>query len=331
MLLSNIIAVNSGNYSSEEFSAMATRAAGLAVVIFILQWIATVLNPWRILLLLGLMLTPLLVYATLISFESIGAERAAPLEVHPNWWGELLFCYSVCALAMPNRVIKWVMLGVTFLLFYLVQSRGALLASLVMIGVYGASTIQSNLVRPKHYLYGSIVLSCVVMVLLWRFGFTTILDFLTDDVMRLDDSYRGLDSAFVGREEGWALAWETFLANPIFGQGLDTMTQVHNGFLRLAAEGGLIMLVVVLGLTWFGIVNTRRTGNRLGFAIIVGYLVMVLLAPRFLNTNLASIVFFMSIFPWRTTGKEGQTNSKGGVSEQGNFMQALRNKGIHYG
>lgn len=307
-LLLNIV-ININNYSNADFGPLAARIAGLSMLLLILQWSAVALNPVRIMVSLGLTLTPLVFYATGVSLVDSEVERAAPLAIHPNWWGELLFCYSACALVTPNKIIKLTMLGVALLLFYLVQSRGAFVASMVTAGIYLSSSARVTRWNIRRGILGCIALVLAVIALIWWIGLTRTADFLSDEVLFLNHEYRGIDSGFVGRLDGWWLAWQAFLANPIFGQGLDTMTDVHNGFLRLMAEGGIVMLVSVLWLSWAGIIAALRTGNHIGFAVIIGYFVMVLFAPRFLNMNLASTVFFLSIFPWCTVEYAGQSRS----------------------
>src|SRR5450759_4518722 len=204
MLLSNI-AINFNNYSNADFGLLAARVAGLSILIFILQWSVIAFNPVRIMVILGFTLTPLVCYATMVSLGNLGVERSAPLGIHPNWWGELLFCYSACALVMPNRVIKWSMLGVVLLLFYLVQSRGAFVASTVTGGIYFASTVRFKPQNTRRYIFVGIVLVLAVIALLWWFGLMQIVDFISNDVFLLNNEYRGVDSDFVGRTEGWSL------------------------------------------------------------------------------------------------------------------------------
>jgi O-antigen ligase len=102
-----------------------------------------------------------------------------------------------------------------------------------------------------------------------------------------------------GRLDGWQKAFDIFMAQPIFGQGFDTLTEVHNGFLRLAGEGGLMLLLVTVALIGTGLRNAMKTKNYLAASIILGYLIYAMTYPRMLNMNLAAAVFYLSVFPWK--------------------------------
>jgi O-antigen ligase len=82
----------------------------------------------------------------------------------------------------------------------------------------------------------------------------------------LSGSGSGLSSN--GRSQLWSEAWGLFTSHPLFGAGtgsffgFDGLNQYpHNLFLEVAAElglVGLVLLVVFLASSWFGVVRAAR-------------------------------------------------------------------------
>jgi len=123
--------------------------------------------------------------------------------------------------------------------------------------------------------------------------------FIRDDVLLWNNPYRGVDSGLTGRLAGWQESFDIFMARPILGNGIDTLTDVHNGFLRLAGEGGLMLLLAIAALIGAGLRNAMKARNYLAVSIILGYLIYAMTYPRMLNMNLAAVVFYLSVFPWK--------------------------------
>jgi len=98
--------------------------------------------------------------------------------------------------------------------------------------------------------------------------------------------------------EGWHQALSIFAENPIFGQGLDTLNEVHNGFLRLAGEGGLLLLLPILFMMGMAVYQSLKNRNYLALSVLFGYAVYALTYPRMLNMNLASAIFYLCVFYW---------------------------------
>lgn len=73
----------------------------------------------------------------------------------------------------------------------------------------------------------------------------SVVDFVSQHVMLLNNPYRGLDTGLTGRLTGWDDAISGFMQSPFLGRGFDSYLFVHNGFLQLLAEGGLVLVVVI--------------------------------------------------------------------------------------
>lgn len=300
VMISNI-SFNAGNYSetSVPLEFALAHIAGIIGILFALQWAATNLPTHTLLRNLTCLLTPLVILAIAASLQSGDfSARQTPFGIHPNWWGELGFALTACALAIPHWKARAFPLALAILLFFLVQSRGALLAAVSSIGIYVLlSTRWKRLFNPLQLALASALLVAVgVGLFVYQYRAIQAWLFLRDEVLLWDNPYRGIDSGLTGRISGWREAADIFMTQPVFGQGIDTLTNVHNGFLRLAGEGGMMLLLVVGLLVGVGLRDALKARNHLTVSIILGYLIYAMTYPRMLNMNLAAIVFYLSLF-----------------------------------
>lgn len=304
VLLSTIV-FNKSNYSapttSLEFALAHT--SGIIGILFAVQWAATNLRAQQILRHLALLLVPLIFVGIMVSIQTGGlASRQSPFGIHPNWWGELGFALTSCALALPHWRARAVPIAAATVLFVLVQSRGALLAAVAGIGIYLLlSTRRQRLFTPLQItlVLALAVISGIALFFYQNYSIQTWL-FLRDEILLWNDPYRGVGTGLTGRLAGWREAFEMFMAQPMLGQGFDTLSEVHNGFLRLAGEGGLILLLIVMVLIGVGLRHGLKTENHVAVSIILSFLVYIMTYPRMLNMNLAAVVFYLSVFRWKT-------------------------------
>ena len=304
VVMFSAILFNTGNYSetsvSVEFALV--HIGGVIGMLFALQWAATNLMAQRVLRNLAFLLTPLVMFAIAISLTSGGlASRQSPLDIHPNWWGELGFALTACALAMPRWWARAVPIAAAVILFILVQSRGALLAAFSSIVTYLLlSTRWHRLLNPSRLaIVSALATFASVTFLVYQHHTIQAWLFIRDDILLWNNPYRGADSGLTGRVTGWQDAFAIFMESPIFGNGIDTLTDVHNGFLRLAGEGGLILLLTIGALIGVGLRNAAKARNYLAISIMLGYIIYAMTYPRMLNMNLAAVVFYLSVFPWK--------------------------------
>ena len=304
VVMISTVLFNTGNYSqaSVPLQFALAHVAGIIGILFALQWAATNLVAQTVLRNLVLLLAPLVMLAIAVSLQSSGfTSRQSPFGIHPNWWGELGFALTGCALALSHWKARALPLALTAVLFVLVQSRGALLAAVSATTIYLLlSTRWQRFFRPFRLAMTSLLLISVGAVLLvyqdqpiqaWLF--------LRDEVLLWNDPYRGVDSGLTGRLFGWQEAFEIFMEKPIIGNGIDTLSDVHNGFFRLAGEGGIILLLTIAALIGAGLSHALKARNYLAVSIILGYLIYTMTYPRMLNMNLAAAVFYLSVFPWK--------------------------------
>lgn len=299
------IVVNFNNYdtlgtASLEFAI--AHVLGLIGVIFALQWASSNLRIFTLLRILSFLLVPLIVLAIVTSAVSFGLlSRSTPFGIHPNWWGELGFAFILTSLALRKRTTSVLFIVTAFVLLFLVQSRGALLASVAGITCYGFLNAQISLslrrILPVISFAGAGLLFSLFVL---NDAYQSLKSFLNNRVLLLNDPYRGLDTGLTGRLEGWDYALEVFAGNPIFGNGMDTLGEVHNGFLQVAAEGGLALLLPLILWMVVAAIRAWRRQDYLTLSILVGYTVYAMTYPRMLNMNIAAILLFMSLFPWKT-------------------------------
>lgn len=141
-----------------------------------------------------------------------------------------------------HRVRKWIYLGAAVLsihpLFF-AYSRGAYLATLVAIFVLG-------LLRARILL-----IALVVLAITWQFVLPTT---VVERITMTQTSSGQLEDSAAHRLVLWQYAEKAFKDNPLFGIGFNTfgltvpegeLTDTHNYYLKIAAEQGLIGLVVL--------------------------------------------------------------------------------------
>jgi O-antigen ligase len=291
--------INNANYSvaQKSFQFAATHVVGILIFALAAQWAARNLNPERILEYLGWMLAPVAIFGIFLGWGS--SNRADPFGIHPNWWGETAFGLSLCVLAVKNRNFKIFVTIIALFLMYVVQSRGAMAATLVSAFTYWILSFRPFGKTALKRLI--VVLFSVAGILFFIFAMDWLsptLTFVEDRILLLHDPYRGLGTGFTGRLYSWKESIRFFLENPFFGHGFDTFSKVHNGFLRFAAEGGIILFGMIVVMIVSAMVHAWRQRNDLVFATLLGIVGYFMSYPRALNLNVVGVVFLLSLFPW---------------------------------
>lgn len=171
-----------------------------------------------------------------------------------------------------------------------------------------ASRYHGFVIHKKHWLagFGVVLLGLAMYVLAagWEFVLARITIF-----GELETSPRGMLS---GRGEVWAMAWESFLQNPLFGAGVMNYRNMpgvidmhpHNWLLQILVEGGLVGAAAYL--TLIGLVLVRfygyAKGNLYGvaaFASLVAFLITGLANTSMFNGWWLTYFIVISILGWR--------------------------------
>lgn len=253
----------------------------------------------------------LIVAATAAHFvlnPSIMFGRHLFFGLHPNLGGEVLFGCIITVAFAPSRLLRLGVGAVILVLLTLLQSRAAFGGAVL---VY-AGTEALYLVRGKSWhVQGRVVGFGLLVVAV--IGLTVILvnprtpvsaaDWVSDRILLLDNPYRGLNTGFAGRTETWSVALESFQESPLMGEGMDrsgttaTGTQVHNGYLALLAEYGLVGVGFFVVLAQ-GLIRTLRRGS-ISFVMLVACLFVFLFNARAVNLNVFPFLMWLLCLPWR--------------------------------
>jgi O-antigen ligase len=255
----------------------------------------------------GLVATAFLLYREgLASYFEEGERLTGGEESHPNLVGLTMVCAALCAAAAANLFVRYAFWVAAFAISYVVQSRNAMMALLVILAVY----LWRDVVRHLRLVGIGIVLLLATIGLALSFemlltGFA--------NLFQLDNPYRGADSNLVGRAELWQATWNLFTDYPIFGFGLGQHQigagiemYAHNMYLIVLSESGQIGFIAFVAATviaWRGLsLKGREAGGdaaRLIFAlmlVIATYYVYGIFEGRAVNAgNFLSYLFF---FAW---------------------------------
>jgi hypothetical protein len=219
--------------------------------------------------------------------------------MQPNWWGEVLFVVVFGAAFTSKMVLRYGLWALALVGLGLVQSRGNLLAAVSLITVVTLAGMRSRSVI-------AIAVACAIGVMLDVFVFDTRLtsaaqDFVAEDVLLLNDPYRGLGTGAGGREVNVEFGLELFVEHPLAGVGFGRSgglaseavgASIHNGYVMLLADLGAplftIPAIIMIGALWLSF--ARKDWKSLG--IVVGFMFGLLWTPRAVNMSLPTMLFW---------------------------------------
>jgi len=287
-------------------------------------FLASLLASWRdgelwadIMRATAIVAFPAFVYVAIAHGSDEEWGRWQPYEIQPNWWGMMAMGLAWSSLAWKNRFLRG--LGLTMAIYYLfrTQARGALLAFLPAFVLCSGYFIP--LTRKKLLAWG--VVSVLGGFALWFdavFGAGDIVgrvfDFVTNDVLKLNDLYRGLGTGLTGRTDAYREAWDAFLRSPLIGNGYSEFSFVHNGYLITAAESGIFALLALLYLFWVGLRGYWKARHWPGVGYIASYMLTIATYPRTLNINMAALLFMFVLMRGIALRYMGQPSRSGGLS-----------------
>jgi hypothetical protein len=316
------VLINIDNYSVTPLLVVATRILALSLYVatvgLLLQQPDGELLLQRAFVVMALILTALFLFSALTA-PSWFWGRFEPGRMHPNWWGEILAAvvFGAAFIRGPS-VLRYVLWGFALVGLVLVQSRGSLLFSLAIIVV--ALVITES---PRRlFALGLIGLFLLPIglgadaILSERPLVQRLSDFITSDVLLLDDPYRGLGSGVTGRDSTWAFALETITANPVFGVGAAITNRlataagqslVHNGHFLLVADLGLVFVapiyVLLLGSIVLGF--RKRFWREVTF-ITVFIFFFAMFSPRLINASVNPMLLWMLVaYTWLKMSPSG--------------------------
>jgi O-antigen ligase len=118
-----------------------------------------------------------------------------------------------------------------------------------------------------------------------------------------------------GRGQVWLLGLESIKTNPFTGLGFwvnpmglsipehfplgtvlgDPALEIHNAFIRIATENGLVLLAMILALMGIAAYRLHRDKNYLELAVIMGVTFFLFFSTRHLTLNLMNILLYTVI------------------------------------
>ena len=232
--------------------------------------------------------------------------RPSPFGIHPNVAAEVMLVFLLCATQVRQATVKWLAYAVTIATCYLLQSRGGLIASyLALFILYGYPLVtQKNLQKKSALAIGGLL----VMGLL--FFYQDLYDLILKASM-LDMRTQDIAS----RGQMWLLGLESIMAHPWTGLGFwvnpmgyslpehvpvrvmlgDPALEIHNAFIRIATENGLVLLAMTLALMGFAAHRLHRDKNYPELAKLMSVTFFLCFATRHLTLNLMNVLLYMVI------------------------------------
>jgi len=232
--------------------------------------------------------------------------RPNPFGIHPNVAAEVMLVFLLCATQVRQATVKWLAYTVTIATCYLLQSRGGLIASyLALFILYGYPLVaQKNLQKKSTLAIGGLL----VMGLL--FFYQDLYDLILKASM-LDMRTQDIS----GRGQVWLLGLESIMARPWTGLGFwvnpmglsypahfpawltlgHPAFEIHNAFIRIATENGLVLLAMTLGLMGFAAHRLHRDKNYPELATLMSVTFFLCFATRHLTLNLMNVLLYMVI------------------------------------
>ena len=221
-------------------------------------------------------------------------NRVFMLDLHPNWWGMLMYGLVVCAQLGMRGWLRYLAFAVAIYVIVISSSRGALVSVLVFWFLIFCFSL-SNKSRFHVFTFVGVV---IVMGTIASIAFYDEIISFADYLFLINDHDRGLDTGIVDRIDLYIIGMEAFFSAPLFGNGPGLYSQgpmeilVHNGFIIMLAESGLFLFVNFLAWVYLAISRSAAMRPDISCAII-GYLLLIQTFPRSLNLHFTSLVFML--------------------------------------
>lgn len=315
MILNVIVRQENYNNGSSMDSEL-LHITGFIVYLFMLNWMASNINIIKMLSKLATVLFPLIIIAAGNSIYVDG--RLEPFGVQPNWWGELTIAFTVCSFGYRQSLIRAAAYTAAAILLLLVQSRSGMIGWAAVIGVEVVRNWNRSSAMRRVWLLGLVTLAAVSTV-----AFTPLSAFVSDRVLLLNNSYRGLDSGLTGRVTGWGEALDAYMRAPVLGYGMGLFSFSHNGYLQILSEGGSLLAIIFFIMLIIGMYKAWREINYFKWSAILSFCGYIAFQPRIFNLDLISLIFWLSLREWKVTVADGERSLTNSSEERNKFGEAV--------
>lgn len=189
----------------------------------------------------ALMMVPFLVYINMYGERVWGRLHGG---AQPNVWGLLSLNVAIGAFALKRRLLQIGVMAVVLLTMYNAQTRGSMVALMPTLFVF---VYQWYAYEKKIDLTWKMIVTYLAIAFVF-FVVAYYSDFFINEVLRLNDPHRGLDSGATGRDEAWGEALGLWFNHPFFGVGfrkhedlmIFTDLSSHNAYIAMLADTGFI-------------------------------------------------------------------------------------------
>ena len=245
---------------------------------------------------LALFSCPIFIYVALTQQGSYVWGRWVPAGGQPNWWGMMSLGLAWSAFAWKSTFVRMFFLTIAFYFMIKTESRGSIVAFLPVLifssGYFLPLTKKRIVTQCSIFILGVVAiigLSCLTSNDL----FGNMLDYLSNNIMKMNDPNRGLGSGMTGRTTNYIVAWNEFIEHPIFGIGFSQTESVHNGFLATLAESGIFAFIGMMWLFIFSLRGYTKSQHLRGVGFVLSYMALISTFPRTFNINMTALLFMI--------------------------------------
>ena len=228
--------------------------------------------------------------------------RALYFGQHPNLGGEIIFG-AVALVAFNNRAwLRYVCYLFAFLALLELESRAAVVAVVIMAAVTEIPRRMEVLRIGLAAAFAATTVLCTAMLIVPSLG-QRVSDFVVNDVLMVNNPYRGAGTGLVGRADTWVMAYHRVVERPLTGSGLNLSGEtilgdpVHNGYIKNLADFGVPGLLLDI-LLLAAIPMAFRMDPRRG-ALVLACNVVYFFNARNVNLSIFPIIFWIAILPWQ--------------------------------
>lgn len=224
--------------------------------------------------------------------------------LNPNSVGVVSVSAALAAMAFRSWLIRYLLVGIIFVIIYLSGSRASAMGTLIGLGIIGYQRTRLAGTGIKVIVLSILIISAIAMAAYWASTESAISDFL-----QLKARDRGLGSGATGRVIAWSQTWQLFLGSPLLGIGFRAHEHIlgvssHNGYLATLAEIGLPGFIAIMYLIFTGAYRLWRITQKaelvynytILFGLICGYLFIAIFERFLINVgNPTSLLFMVGI------------------------------------
>lgn len=249
----------------------------------------------------AVLLSPYLLYVNITGEYVWGRLHAGS---QPNLWGLLAVSVAIGSFALRSRVLQAACIGVALLTLYNAQARGSMVATVPILFMF----VYHWYVHEKNVdVSWKMIMAYALIVFAFCVG-AFYSDVLVNDIMRLNDPYRGLQSGATGRDEAWAEALNLWYNSPLFGVGfrkhealmIFTDLSSHNAYIAMLADTGFVGFVVYMAFLISSFIAAVRgiADPKLRLfviAVIISYAFAGMFERRAINVGNAFSIMFIFV------------------------------------